>query len=102
MSANLNSTDRMLAALAYVPWSLGIILIFLTGKGNDPFLRYHAAQAVVGGLALAVISSVLGVLTFGLGTLLIFIYCWWAWKAYQGELFTIPFVTQFVQSQGWA
>jgi uncharacterized membrane protein len=27
---------------------------------------------------------------------------YWAYKAYKGELITIPVVTDFVKNQGWA
>ena len=97
------SDDRLWAALAYVFSPLVPILIFvMEDKKTRPFLREHTAQALVLGVALILLSSILAAVTFGLGTLLWILMLWYAYQAYQGKSVNIPVITDFVKKQGWA
>jgi len=100
------SDDKLFAALAYVLSPLvPIIILFLEDKKDRPFIKAHNAQALVAGIALSVIVSLVTVVTCGLGVVSIFgwlIMLYWAYKAYQGEYVEIPVITDFVKNQGWA
>jgi len=100
------SDDKLFAALAYVLSPLvPIIILFLEDKKDRPFIKAHNAQALVAGIALSVIVSLVTVVTCGLGVVSIFgwlIMLYWAYKAYQWEYVEIPVITDFVKNQGWA
>jgi uncharacterized membrane protein len=100
----VTSDDRLWSALAYVFSPLvSIILLLMEDKKARPFVRYHAYQSLVLGIAvwiLVVILSfipVIGCITPFLWILMLY----FAYKAYQGEYFTVPVITEFVKKQGW-
>ncbi len=106
-----SSDDRLLAALAYLFSPLApLIILVLEDKKERPFIREHNAQALVYGIALYVLWSIIGVLTLGLIGLCLIpvglaasIYVFFlSYKAYQGESIEIPVITNFVKNQGWA
>ena len=100
------SDDKLFAALAYALSPLvPIIILFLEDKKGRPFIKAHNVQALVAGVALSVIVSLVTVVTCGLGVVSIFgwiLMLYWAYKAYQGEYVNIPVITDFVKGQGWA
>ena len=74
-------------------------------KKARPFIKFHSVQALI----LAVINGVVA----GVLTPVVFIGCitgvagavymlYIGYKAYQGETVTVPFITNFIKSQGWA
>jgi uncharacterized membrane protein len=71
-------------------------------KKNRPFIRAHNAQALVAGIAVSVVASVLSPFTCGLSFFAWVIMLYWAYKAYQGQMITIPVISDFVKNQGWA
>lgn len=105
--------DKLWALLSYLLWPLGSILVALMeDKKTRPYIKYHAVQAAGLGVALLVIAvilaCVLGVVTFFLGgiggccgflPLLALLY--YAYLAYQGDYFDIPYLTDFMVQQGW-
>jgi uncharacterized membrane protein len=101
-SYDVTSDDRLWAALAYffspiVP----IVLLFLEDKKNRPFIKAHNMQALLAGIALWVITAIVGPLTLGCGFLLWFVMLIPAFKAYNGKLVEIPVISNFVRSQNW-
>ena len=97
------SDDRLFAALAYVISPIvPIIILFLEDKKDRPFIRAHNVQALVAGLVLAVLASLLAPFTCGISTLAWLLMLYWAYRAYQGEFVEIPVITDFVKGQGWA
>jgi uncharacterized membrane protein len=98
----INSNDKLLAALAYIFSPLvPIILMLLEDKKNNPFIKAHNAQALVVGLIFMVINIALSwTCVVPLVTLGILIY--WGYQAYQGQDVVIPVITDFVRNQGWA
>ncbi|MBE0410482.1 MAG: DUF4870 domain-containing protein [Anaerolineales bacterium] len=98
----VTSDDKLWSALAY-PLSpiIPIILLLMEDKKSRPFIRYHTYQALVIGIVLIILVGILSVPTFGCISVLWFITLYWAYKAYQGEMFEIPVVTNFVRNQGW-
>lgn len=100
---DVTSDDRLWAALAYVFSPIVPIIIFLMeDKKNRPFIRAHNAQALVMGIAMAVLVPIIASFTLGCGAIIWFIMLYWAYQAYQGKLVTIPVVTDLVKNQGWA
>ena len=106
MGAEITSDDKLWAALAYVVSPVvPIILMLMEDKKNRPFIKAHNAQALVAGVVLYLILTVISVVTCGFGAVLFvlwFVMLYWAYKAYQGEYVTIPVITDFVKKQGWA
>ncbi len=75
-------------------------------KKNRPFLRAHTVQALVWGVIVVVIGSILSTLLFfcfGLPFLILWVIgIYWGYQAYQGKYVNIPIITDFVKQQGWA
>lgn len=103
--------DRWWAALSYIFSPLvPIIALLMEDKKNNPYVRFHAIQSLVWGVALFVMVFVTVFASF-----LIIGFClvplvfvmalatfYFAYKAYQGEEFKIPLVTDLIHNQGWA
>ena len=101
--SEVTSDDKLWAALAYVFSPLvPIIILLMEEKKNRPFIKYHNIQALVIGIVMIIVVPIIAVPTFGCGSLLWLIMLYWAYKAYQGEAFEIPVITNFVKNQGWA
>jgi uncharacterized membrane protein len=102
--------NRLLAALGYPFWIVAVVVV-LTSARERPYMRYHAWQALFYGLAWVavwiavailmnvpvvgwVVALVAGpVLWFGwLGLSLYFAY-----RAFQGEQFTIPTISDLAR-----
>jgi uncharacterized membrane protein len=103
----ITDDDKLWALLAYALAPLvPIIILLMEDKKNRPFIRAHNAQALVWGLVNVVIGSILStVLIFCLGLPSLIIWAvgvYWGWQAYQGNMVTIPVITDLVKNQGWA
>jgi uncharacterized protein len=100
------SDDKLWALLAYVLTPIvPVIILLMEDKKNRPFIKAHNVQALVWGLILYVLSSVLvPALGFGfcLGGLGIIVNIYWGIQAYNGKMVEIPVITNFVKQQGWA
>lgn len=105
VSVESTSDDRLWALLAYLFTPIvPIIILLLEDKKNRPFLRAHNAQALALGVVAWLINFVLSFVLIGLCTslLTIVLVIYYGVKAYKGEVFEIPVITNFVKSQGWA
>lgn len=101
----ITSDDKLWAALAYIfSPIIPVILLLIEEKKARPFIKAHNMQALVLGVVLWVVNVALSFiivgLCTGLVTLVLMIYL--GVKAYQGQTFDIPVVTDFVKNQGWA
>jgi uncharacterized membrane protein len=115
----ISQDDRLFAALAYLFWPLAVILLFVEPNKRQPFQRYHAVQALMYGVAASIlvfvflildlllsrISNILGTV-FSCLTLPVWLFpaaaaLWFAYRAYQGQMFDVPYLTRFAQQQGW-
>lgn len=110
---SITEDDKLWALLSYLLWPLGSILVALMeDKKARPYIKYHAVQATGLGVVLLVlgiiVACILGLLTFwaagfgaccGVVPLLALLY--YAYMAYQGEYFEIPYLTDFMVQQGW-
>jgi len=88
------------AALAYL---LIPAIYFLATQEKDSFVKFHSQQAIIFAVASFVVSLILGIIPFVNMFLVPFwsLFSFLAWlflifKAYQGEEYKIPWLTDFV------
>ena len=105
-SPEVSNNDKILVALGYPIVLISIILLFMEDKKSQPFVKYHAVQSVAANVVFFILSFVLSFVTLGFGGLCVpviwLLFWYWAYKAYQGTMFEIPVVTNFIKKQGWA
>ena len=115
----------MLAGLPYVVWPLGSAFILLSRKREEPFLHYHAVQALAAGGVLAAVllvlmlglfltfrvmpgsaqygGAVLGMtVMFGGGALLLGVLMtaiFLGWRATEGEMLRLPIIGDFAEEK---
>jgi uncharacterized membrane protein len=106
MDEKASQENRILAALGYPIWIIALVVL-LTDMKQNRFMRFHAIQALGYAVAWVVIYLGLSIITsfsfmwrlyflwpmFELAWLVIAIY--YASRAYRGETFDIPLVSQF-------
>ena len=105
MNVGITDDDRLWAALAYVFSPLiPIIVLLMEDKKERPFIKAHNVQALVFGVVVYLLASLLAVLFIGIciGLAGFALSLYWGYKAYQGEYIEIPVITNFVKNQGWA
>ena len=107
MNPEVTSDDKLWALLAYLPfvgWIIAIIALLMEDKNSRPFIKLHSIQALILAVINGVIAGILSVVIIGICTgiagAIYMLYI--GYKAYQGETVKVPFVTDFIQSQGWA
>lgn len=102
MPTDVTSDDKLWSALSYILSPIvPIILLLMEDKKNRPYIRFHAVQSLAVGIVLIILVPILATLTFGCGSILWLVMFYWGYKAYQGAMFEIPVVTNFIRSQGW-
>ncbi len=105
MSADVTSDDKLWSALGYPIVLIPIIMLLMEEKKNRPFIKYHAVQSIAINVVFFVVATILGIVTFGIGAicvpLLWLVFFYWGYLAYQGQMFQIPVVTDFIKKQGW-
>ncbi len=97
--------DRRWALLAYLFTPVTpLLLLMIAGARERPFVRPHLYQALALGVV-QVALLILGPFTFCISTvafLLLYVaLIYWGMRAYNGEAFEIPLVTQYMREQGW-
>ena len=119
----INDNDRLIAAISYIFWPAAVFVLISESNKNRPFQRYHAVQSLGFIIATMVAYMIFGCLYFlvtaiasavadTLGTLVcclaipiwfapLALALWFAYRAYKGEQFEIPYVTAFMKGQGW-
>ncbi|HVN15528.1 MAG TPA: DUF4870 domain-containing protein [Anaerolineales bacterium] len=107
MSADLTSDDKLWALLAYLPfvgWIIAIVALLMEDKKARPFIKFHSIQALILAVINGVVAGVLAALIIGVCTgiagAIYMLYI--GYKAYQGQTVDVPFVSNFIRSQGWA
>ena len=84
-----SDTNKILAALGYPIWIIALIMILTEPGKKDPFVKYHAWQA----LFLNIAAFIIGMVTFGIGSLIIWlISIYYAIQAYNGNYFEVPVI----------
>lgn len=87
--------DKIIAALSYIFVVLVSIVILVTDMKNKPFLKYHAYQSLVFGIAIWILPAVLSFVFIGLCLIPIALVAqfYYAYLAYTKGIFTIPLIT---------
>jgi uncharacterized membrane protein len=103
MNPEVTSDDKLWAAVGYPIGLIALIMLFMEDKKERPFIKFHAVQSLAVNVAFVLISIILGFTVVGAlcVPLLWLVFFYWAYKAYQGEMFEIPFITNFIKNQGW-
>lgn len=121
MTTELSSDDKLMAALSY--WGslalgfLPALVIYFVKKDESSWIKKHALQAlflnlafIAASIVLIIVSSVVGLITFGLGSLLITLIhvgVFLGWAAYvvilgiqvfQGQDKDVPMITDMIRS----
>ncbi len=100
---SITSDDKLWAALGYPIFIIALIMLFVEGKKDRPFIRFHAVQALALNIVLWVVIIILSV-TVVLAIcdpILWLVMIWPAILAYQGKYFEVPVVTKFLRDQHW-
>ncbi len=100
---NITSDDKLWAALGYPIFIIALIMLFVEGKKDRPFIRFHAVQALALNIVLWVVIIILSV-TVVLAIcdpILWLVMIWPAILAYQGKYFEVPVLTKFLRDQHW-
>ncbi len=104
-SPEVSSNDKIWVALGYPIALIAIILLFMEDKKSQPFVKFHAVQAIAANVAFVIVAFLLSFVTLGFGGLCVpviwLLFWYWAYRAYQGQRFDIPVVTNFIRKQGW-
>ena len=102
MNPEVTSDDKLWAALGYVFAPIvGIIMLLMEEKKARSFIKYHSVQSIAVSIVLLILVPIIAVFTLGCGSILYLVMFWWAYKAYQGEMFEIPVITNLIKGQGW-
>jgi uncharacterized membrane protein len=99
------SDSKMLATLAYAGYVLGpvglvVALLLYLMKTDDAFVRFHALQSVLLGLAVSVIGvvlviTVIGPVIWGLAAFVAWVFV--MYKAYSGEKYKLPLLGDWAE-----
>ena len=100
LDMDVTDDDKLWALLAYVLTPLvPIIIMLMADKKERPFLKAHNMQALVWGVILVVVGMLSSFLC-GIPALILWLVgCYWGYQAYQGQLVTIPVITDLVNKQ---
>jgi uncharacterized membrane protein len=104
-TTSMNLEENLAGALCYVlGWLTGII--FLVLEKENRFVRFHAMQSLVTFLALFVISITVGmipligwIISILLTPVGVILWLILMYKAYQGEMYKLPVIGDFVEKQ---
>ena len=97
LDMDVTDDDKLWALLAYVLTPLvPIIIMLMADKKERPFLKAHNMQALVWGVILVVVGMLSSFLC-GIPALILWLVgCYWGYQAYQGQLVTIPVISDIV------
>ena len=101
-SPEISSDDKLWAALSYIFSPLiPVILLLMQEKKERKFVRFHAVQSLAVGVLTWIIITIIAGPGFCFGIFLWILMLYLAYKAYQGEMFELPVITNFIRNQGW-
>jgi uncharacterized protein len=102
--ADVTSDDRLWAMLAYILTPIiPIVILLMPDKKDRPFIKAHNMQALILGVVEWVINFLLSFVVIGCITsvLTLVLNIWLGIRANRGEVFEIPWLTNFIRQQGW-
>ncbi|MGB9593892.1 MAG: DUF4870 domain-containing protein [Anaerolineae bacterium] len=101
----LGLSENIEGALAYIGWWVtGLVFWFL--EPENRFVRFHAMQSIVVFGAITIAAFLLGLIPV-IGWILspilwlagVVLWLWLMYKAYQGELYKLPWAGDFAEQQ---
>lgn len=99
---DITAEDRLWAALIYFTAPFGpFVALALPERQARPFISVHTRPALALGTAITVLVALLYLPTLGLSVVLFGIEWYYAYRAYKGDVFSIPLVTDFLAKRGW-
>jgi len=100
---DITSDDKLWAALGYPIFIIAIVMLFVEGKKDRPFIKFHAVQALALNLIVWVVGFILGitVILAVCAPVLWLLLLWPAILAFQGKYFEVPVITKFLRDQHW-
>jgi uncharacterized membrane protein len=103
INSDITSDDKLWAALGYPIFVIALIMLFVEGKKDRPFIKFHAVQALALNVVLWVLITILSVTVILAicDPVLWLLMIWPAILAYQGKYFEVPVVTKFLRGQHW-
>jgi len=104
-TVEISDDDKLWALLGWITGVVALIALLMEDKKQRPFIKYNAVMALVVVVVISVLVSILAAVTCGIGavTAVAFIYpIYLGIQAYQGKWVEVPWLTDFVQKQGWA
>lgn len=103
VNPEVTSDDKLWAALGYPIFIIALIMLFLEGKKDRPFIKFHAVQALALNVVLWVVIIILSIIPIvGCITPIVWLVMLWpAILAFQGKYFDVPVVTKFLRDQHW-
>ena len=98
---DITQDDKLIAALCYAFSPLApIIVMFLEEKKEREFIKAHLMQSLIVGIAIMIISTLLTitVILACIAPFLWLISLFYAYKAFQGEIFEVPVVSGLIKN----
>ena len=90
--------DKLMAALCYFLSPIVGLVLYLTSARENAYLRYHAEQSIVLGLAMIVIW-IIGPFLLCIPLFIpVVVQLYYTYKGYTTPVFTIPVVTDLTKS----
>ncbi len=99
---DVTAEDRLWAALVYFTAPFGpLIALALPDRQARPFIRLHTRPAIALGSTITLLAALLYIPTLGLSVALFAIDWFYAFRAFRGERFDIPVLTDFLKRREW-
>ena len=95
----ISDQDKILAAISYPIGLVALVILLVEDLRVKPYLKYHAVQSLAVSVIIVVLSLT-GILSC-ISLVLWLVTFYWAFKAFQGEYFEIPGLTNFLKGQDW-
>lgn len=104
VNPDITSDDKLWAALGYPIALIALIMLLMEDKKARPYIKLHAVQSLAANVVFIILSTIISFTVVGAFCVpvLWLVFFYWAYKAYKGEPFEIPVLTNFVKNQGWA
>jgi uncharacterized membrane protein len=103
--SEITDDDKLWSLLSWITGIVAIIVLLMEDKKSRPFIKYNAVLALAVLVVITVLVSILSAITCGIGAILMLAYIYPIYlgiKAFQGEVVTVPYISDFVVNQGWA
>ena len=101
----VTNDDRMWVLLSFIFTPIiPVVMMLMEDKKARPFIKYHAVPALVLGIVIAVVATLLALIPIVgcVSPLLWIIPIVYGIKAYKGVKVDVPVITKFSQDQGWS